>query len=265
MSRTVRSRTTLWIYRVMILTLLVTNAGNIVSVFLKGGHYPKVIHGYSLFSMPDGTAGVVMAGGTITYTPDFSRVYREYSITKGGFFRIEHGYKLFVLHCEGGLIIRSHGGAFEVGPVPGNENKMRVLVGRECVEITDLAGNWYGYVHEKEEATIDVATKRVTRKRYDNVFVSDRNVRPVLRFERMSIADVAAQLEHVFDVDIRVDTSVGHYLVDATFPENIGLVDALKMLEAINRDHGVVCKIVKSRNGEIEYVSIHRKNTVSTK
>lgn len=248
-----------WVCRVFITLLLVTNLWTIPALFLSAASDRTVIYGYSLFTLPDGTNGVVLAGGTVSYTPDFNQLYREYTTTNGGFFNVHHAGKLFVLHCAGGLVIRSLGGTFEVAAVPGGQHTTRVLVGTESVEITDLSGNSYGYFHAAEEATIDLATHTVVRKQYDKVFVSDRNIRAILRFERMSMVDAAVQLEKHFDVDIRVEPSIREFLIDATFPADVSLVEALEMLKLSNLDKRMVYKIVRDRTGEINYVTIDHK------
>jgi hypothetical protein len=261
MSGAARDRTKLWIYRTLATTLMILNAVGIVAAFYDDVRYRQVIHGNSSFSFPDGTSGVISGRDTLSYTPDFSRIYREYGITHGGFFRVGHADRLFLLHCYGGIDIRSQGAVFEVKMV--NEHTMKILVGEESIEVTDLSGNSHGYVHANEEIMIDLVTKHVTRKRYNKVFVSDRSVLPILRFERETIVSVAAQLEEIFDVDIRVDTAVADYLVDATFPADVSLVEVLGMLETMESDGGVVYRIVRDRDGSIGYVTVCRRNTVS--
>lgn len=247
-----------WVKRAIATILLVTNLLTNPGFFLPPVSDRTVIYGYSLFTLPDGTNGVVLAGGTVSFTPDFDKLYREATMTGNGFFRVQPNDKMFVLHCEGGLVIRTRASTFEVKPVPGEKGKMRVLVGSESVEITDLSGRFLGYFRAAEEATIDLETKGITRKQYDEIFISDLNIRPILRFERMTLADVATRLEDHFNVDIQVDRAIRRYLIDATFAADITISEALEAITLSNRDKKVVYKVSSDGNGKIQQVTISR-------
>jgi hypothetical protein len=247
-----------WVNRIIATLLLITNLLTSPGLFLPSVSYRKIMYGYSLFTLPDGTDGVVLAGSTVSYSPDFDKLYREATITGSGFFRVQPNDKMFVLHCESGLVIRTRAGMFEVRPMPGDKGKMRVLVGSENVEITDLSGRSLGYFRAAEEAIIDLETKGITRKRYDDIFISDLGIRPILRFDRMTLADAAVKLEDHFGVDIQVDRSIRRYLIDATFAADITISEALEAIRLSNRDKNVVYKITSDGNGKIRQVTISR-------
>jgi ferric-dicitrate binding protein FerR (iron transport regulator) len=247
-----------WVKRVIATILLVTNLLTNPVFFLPSVSDRTVMHGYSLFTLPDGTDGVVLAGSTVSFTPDFDKLYREATMTGDGFFRVHSRDKMFVLHCEGGLVIRTRAGTFQVRSVPGNQGKMRVLVGSESVEITDLSGRSLGYFGAAEEAIINLETKGITRKQYDEIFISDLNIRPILRFERMTLADAATKLEDHFNVDIQVDRAIRGYLIDATFAADITISETLEAIRLSNRDKKIVYKITSDGDGKIRRVTISR-------
>lgn len=247
-----------WVYRFVITVLLVTNVWSRPDLFLPAVSYRKIIYGYSLFTLPDGTEGAVLAGGTVSYIPNFSQLYHEYSATGDAFFQVRRTDKMFMLHCQG-LTICSRGGAFQVTAVPGDKNKMRVLVGTERVEITDLAGNSYGYFYASEEATIDLSTRNVVRKKYNEIFVSDQSISAVLHFDRMTIEAVAAALQDQFGVKIRVAPSVRKQVISAMFPAEISLFGALEALKVSNQDKKVVYDVVTDSQGAIRSVTIDRR------
>ncbi|MBT1690831.1 DUF4974 domain-containing protein [Dawidia soli] len=248
-----------WIYTSLLTLLLVTNVLINFGFFFPPASARKVFYGDAFFILPDSTNGVVLAGGTVSFTPDFTALYNEAFCSRGAHFQVPQGTRRLVVYCDKGMIVSTRRAVFDVKPVAGDSSKMQVLVGEGTVEITDLTGRSYGRYTAGQEATVDLLTQAVARKQYREVFISDRNVTPVLRFERLPLAEVAAQLKDHFAVDIRVTAAVREYLIDATFPVNISLFQALEMLELSNQDKRLKYTVTPDGHGGISQIILDRR------
>jgi hypothetical protein len=245
-----RRRMKKWLQKTILTVLLVLRIASIPTDILTQSGYNKIIliPGHTVFTLPDGSSGVVFAGGTIGYTPDFNTLLREITLTGSALVHVAPGDKMLTAYIPGG-IVRMPAGTFEVKAIPGDESKVRVIVGTGNAEIFDLSGKSLGYLHAAEEAILNLALGEVTRVRYDDVFISDTNIRPILRFDDMTLADVAVRLESHYGVRVKVNRTLRKYIINAYFAADLPLTEALEAISESNRDRYVMYTV--SSNGVV--------------
>src|SRR5688572_18896136 len=126
-----------WLKRIVLLVfiLLANFLYRNSSILMLQKKDRKEIHGHSSFTLRDGSKGIVWATGLISYdNAEFNKRLREITATGDVYIDIPGDAKRpFIVHCEGGFELRSHGGAFEK-KVDAGDGQMHVLVGEGNVQ-----------------------------------------------------------------------------------------------------------------------------------
>jgi ferric-dicitrate binding protein FerR (iron transport regulator) len=247
-----------WLKRIVLLVfILLANflyRNSSILIFQKKDH--KEIHGHSSFTLRDGSKGIVWATGLISYdNAEFNKRLREITATGDVYIDIqEDAERPFIVHCEGGLIVRSHGGAFEK-KVDAGDGHVRVLVGEGNVEILGASGKLVGYLRKGEEAILHAGTSDVKIKKHDDVVIGENGIDAFLRFENITVAEVAIRLQSHFGVEVRVSPAIQECTIYASFYiEDLAITTVLDVIQKSLRD--MEYRVIPDERGNIEKVKI---------
>jgi ferric-dicitrate binding protein FerR (iron transport regulator) len=216
----------------------------------------KEIPGHAKFILGDGSKGIVWAAGLISFdNAEFNKRLREITATGDVFIDFhEDAKKPFIVHCEGGLTLRGHGGAFEK-KADASDGHVRVLVGEGNLEVVSASGKTVGYLHAGEEAILYAGMPDMKIKKYDDVVIGENGIDAFLRFEDITMAEAAIRLQSHFGVEVRVSPAIQECTIYAAFYiKDLTITRVLDVIQKSLRD--MEYRVISDEHGNIEKVKI---------
>jgi ferric-dicitrate binding protein FerR (iron transport regulator) len=183
---------------------------------------------YKYLLLPDSTQVWLNAASSLEYPPHFDKNKREVFLSGEAYFDVKHADQLpFIIHT-GKVSTLVLGTAFNIKAYPGRENII-VSVSRGKVKVQ---------YDNKEVATLtqgqQVKVKNAGSQPVEKKTISTEPAawqQGNLQYDDETMEDIVAELEQVYDVQIRLQhDAVRHVRIATSFRREIGVDQALQIL-----------------------------------
>jgi ferric-dicitrate binding protein FerR (iron transport regulator) len=183
---------------------------------------------YKYMLLPDSTQVWLNAASTLEYPQQFAAGKREVFLTGEAYFDVKHADKIPFLIHTGKVTTMVLGTAFNIKAYPGRENII-VSVSRGKVRV---------HYDEKEVATLTQGQQVKVSNEDKPVIQKKLPVNEVapwqqgnLVYDDETISDIVADLERIYDVNIRLDNeALAAERISTSFRREIGIEPALQVL-----------------------------------
>lgn len=183
---------------------------------------------YKYMLLPDSTQVWLNTASTLEYQPRFTAGKREVFLTGEAYFNVKHADKIPFLIHTGKVTTMVLGTAFNIKAYPGRENII-VSVSRGKVRV---------HYDEKEVATLTQGQQVKVSNINKPVIQKKLPVNEVapwqqgnLVYDDETISDIVADLERIYDVNIRLNNeALAGERISTSFRREIGIEPALQVL-----------------------------------
>ncbi|WP_207511481.1 FecR family protein [Longitalea luteola] len=183
---------------------------------------------YKYMLLPDSTQVWLNAASTLEYPNQFAAGKREVFLTGEAYFDVKHADKIpFVIHT-GKVTTMVLGTAFNIKAYPGRENiivsvsRGKVRVHYDKTEVATLTQGQQVKVSNSNKPVVQkkLAVNEVASWQQGNLVYDDE-----------TISDIVADLERIYDVNIRLENeAVAMERISTSFRREIGIEPALQVL-----------------------------------
>ena len=183
---------------------------------------------YKYLLLPDSTQVWLNAASSLEFPPQFAQDKREVYLSGEAYFDVKHADKLpFIIHT-GKISTTVLGTAFNIKAYPGRKNIV-VSVSRGKVRV-NYADKEVAVLTKGQQVKVNNEDSRATEKKID-VSVAASWQQGNMVYDDETLADIAADLERVYDVHIRIqNTALKNLQVSTSFKREIGVEPALNIL-----------------------------------